>query len=371
MDFGIMFFSSADQQSEDDKYRLLIEATKYADREGFSSVWTPERHFHPFGGLFPNPAVTSAAIAVITRDIRIMAGSLISPLHNPIRVVEEWSMVDNLSSGRIGVSFGSGWNSDDFVFFPERYHDRVEVMHRQIEVIKNLWSGGVISQPNGMGNQVSVKIFPKPVQERLPIWVTSSGNVETFIKAGEIGANILTHLLGQDLQALNSKIASYREARQRNNFDPSEGKVTLMLHTFLGPDVEFVKNKVSRPFREYLRSAVKLEEKSAEGGGAISGGHRVESHDIPTDAAEELLDIAFERYFHQAALMGTLASCARLVWELEQIGVDEIGCLIDFGVEPEDVLDGLTYLNTLRLNYSQPLIDQKVDEIVRSFSEVL
>src|SRR4029079_12523134 len=110
MDFGIMFFPSAARNEAERQYNLLIEATRYADEHGFCCVWTPERHFHEFGGLFPNPSVTSAALAMITRNVQLRAGSLISPLHNELRIAEEWSVVDNLSAGRVAISFGSGWN---------------------------------------------------------------------------------------------------------------------------------------------------------------------------------------------------------------------------------------------------------------------
>src|SRR5262245_45118135 len=109
MDFGLMFFASASGAERSGKYDLLLEAARFADRHDFCAVWTPERHFHEFGGLFPSPAVVSAALAMITRNVQIRAGSLISPLHQAIRIAEEWSIVDNLSNGRIAISFGSGW----------------------------------------------------------------------------------------------------------------------------------------------------------------------------------------------------------------------------------------------------------------------
>ena len=68
--------------TQQNKYRLLLEGARFADQNGFVAVWTPERHFHAFGGLFPNPAVTSAAIAAITEKIGIRAGSVVSPLHS-------------------------------------------------------------------------------------------------------------------------------------------------------------------------------------------------------------------------------------------------------------------------------------------------
>ena len=102
IDFSLFYFAADAAEAAGGKYRLLLEGAKYADEHGFSAVWTPERHFHPFGGLYPNAALTGAAVAAVTRRIGIRAGSVVLPLHNPIRVAEEWSVVDNLSNGRVG-----------------------------------------------------------------------------------------------------------------------------------------------------------------------------------------------------------------------------------------------------------------------------
>lgn len=353
MNFGIMFFSSYGGDFAHNKYELLIEAAKFCDEHNFECVWTPERHFHEFGGLFPNPAVTSAALATITKRIQIRAGSLISPLHHTLRIAEEWSAIDNLSNGRVGISFGSGWNANDFVFFPERYANRHAMMYEQIKTINHLWQGGHITQTNSFGKEIEVSIYPRPVQDQLPIWITSSGNVDTYISAGAIGANVLTHLIGQDLESLAEKIRCYRESRERNNFDPDQGIVSLMLHTFVGPHLETVRSIVREPFREYLRSAISLEEKAAHGGGLISGGHQIDPHDIPAEMMEDLLDITFERYFQTAALMGTPATCREFLWKIEDIGVDEIACLIDFHDDREAILSSLRYLYELKESFSE------------------
>ena len=87
MDFSLFYFAAdAAEREAGNRYRLLLEGAKFADQHGFSAVWTPERHFHAFGGLYPNPAVTSAAVAMVTERIGIRAGSVVLPLHNPIRV---------------------------------------------------------------------------------------------------------------------------------------------------------------------------------------------------------------------------------------------------------------------------------------------
>jgi natural product biosynthesis luciferase-like monooxygenase protein len=348
MDFGIMFFASGGAGNEPGKYRLLLEAARMADRDGLAAVWTPERHFHPFGGLFPNPAVLGAALATITERIQIRAGSLISPLHHALRIAEEWSVVDNLSAGRVAVSFGSGWNVDDFLFFPERYAERHAYMYGQIETVRRLWRGEEIEQTNSYGKPVRVSLFPRPVQPELPIWVTSSGNAATFASAGRIGANVLTHLIGQDLPTLADKIERYRAALRESHGPAAEGKVSLMLHTFLGDDLAAVKATVWRPLREYLRSAVSLEQLAALGGGVISGGHRIEQHHIPPDVMEELLDLAGERYFESSSLLGPPERCLRMVERVAAIGVDEIACLIDFVDDADAVLESLGHLGELR-----------------------
>jgi natural product biosynthesis luciferase-like monooxygenase protein len=337
-----MFFSSAGPSAgAGGRYELLLEAARLADAEGFTAVWTPERHFHRFGGLFPNPSVAGAALAMVTRRLQIRAGSLISPLHDVLRIAEEWSVVDNLSGGRVAVSFGAGWNIDDFLFFPERYYERQAVMYRQIDEVRALWRGERIERINSAGRTVEVEVYPRPVQAELPVWVTSSGHPQTFDSAGRAGANLLTHLIGQDVDTLEEKVRRYRKAREEMGLDPRAGTVTLMLHTFLGTDLDAVREKVRGPMREYLRSALTLEQLAASSGGAISGGHRVQPHEIAPAVMEELLDLTFERYFDTASLLGTVESCRERIWRLEEAGVDEIACLVDFLDDTPAVLESL------------------------------
>jgi hypothetical protein len=205
MDFSLFYFANDQGQDPGNRYKLLLEGAKFADQNGFDAVWTPERHFHAFGGLYPNPSVTSAAAAAVTQRIQIRAGSVVLPLQNPVRVAEEWSVVDNLSQGRVGVSFASGWQVNDFVLAPQNYAGRKDVMLRELETVRRLWRGETVSLPGVDGKQVPVKIMPRPIQPELPIWLTATGNAETCRKAGQLGANLLTHLVGQKIEDLARK----------------------------------------------------------------------------------------------------------------------------------------------------------------------
>lgn len=342
MDFSLFYFASDEAESTADKYRLLLEGARFADRHGFSAVWTPERHFHTFGGLYPNPSVTGAAIAAITQRVQIRAGSVVLPLHNPIRVAEEWAVVDNLSKGRVGISFASGWQANDFVLAPENYVDRKELMLRGIETVRRLWRGQAVSFRNATGEDISVEILPRPVQRELPVWVTAAGHPETFRQAGAIGARLLTHLLGQTLEELTDKIAIYRDAWRQAGHTGS-GYVTLMLHTFLGEDVEIVRQKVRKPFGQYLRTSFDLMKNLGR-----SLRQDTEAADFTADDLNALEAHAFERYFETSGLFGSPDTCLDLIDRLKIIGVDEVACLIDFGIDFDSVMSSLRYLDNLR-----------------------
>lgn len=78
MDFSLYYWGN-DDGAGSKKYQMLLEGAKFADAHGFTAVWTPERHFHAFGGPYPNPSVTGAAVAAVTRNIGVRAGSCVAP----------------------------------------------------------------------------------------------------------------------------------------------------------------------------------------------------------------------------------------------------------------------------------------------------
>ena len=341
LQFSLMFFASTDDAESGDKYRLVVEGARFADAHGFAAVWVPERHFGKWGCLYPNPSVLHAALARETRRVRLRAGSVVLPLHHPLRVAEEWSMVDNLSGGRVDLSFASGWNPSDFALAPEKYAARHEEVFAGIETVKRLWRGERVAARDGEGREIEVRVYPTPVQPEVGVWVTAAGNPRTFERAGTIGANVLTHLLDHGIEQVAQNIRRYREARARAGHDPQAGQVSLMLHTFVGADVTQVKEQVRGPFCAYLKTL----------GPALEGLARSRGRTLdPTspEDADALVAFLFERFFATRALMGTPESCQPLLEELAAAGVDEVACLLDFGPATDEVLEHLPYLERLR-----------------------
>ncbi|WP_436498868.1 MupA/Atu3671 family FMN-dependent luciferase-like monooxygenase [Actinokineospora sp. HUAS TT18] len=342
MDFSLFYF--ADDSEGGDRYRLLLDGARFADEHGFAAVWTPERHFHPFGGGYPNPAVTGAAVAAVTKNVAIRAGSVVAPLHPPVRIAEEWSVVDNLSGGRVGLSFASGWHAVDFAIRPENYADRRNILVQTIETVRELWRGGKTALVDGDGKSVEVKAYPPAVSPELPVWLTSSGTPETFKAAGKLGVGVLTHLLGQDLDDLKGKIAMYREALAEHHGDAAgPGKVALMLHTFMGADRDEVREIVREPFSAYLRSSIGLIVRAS--GDILPG---VDPDSLSPEDVDFLVERSFDRYFDTGGLFGTVEDGAATLDKLHAAGVDEVACLIDFVGDTDAVLGGLTYLDKLK-----------------------
>ncbi|MGH3885888.1 MAG: MupA/Atu3671 family FMN-dependent luciferase-like monooxygenase [Pseudonocardiaceae bacterium] len=342
MDFSLFYFAD-DGSANTDRYRLLIEGARFADSHGFSAVWTPERHFHSFGGRYPNPAVTGAAVAAVTERIAIRAGSVVAPLHHPVRIAEEWAVVDNLSGGRVGIAFASGWNAVDFSLRPENYTDRRQVMTDTIEMVRRLWRGERVELADGTGAPVQVGVYPVPVQSDVPIWLTSIGNLATFRQAGELGAGVLTHLIWQDLDELAKKISIYREAFRVRNGAGQNGHISLMAHTFLGADRDEVREIVRKPFSDYLRSSIGLITRAS--GGVLSD---VKHEEVNPEDVNFLVERSFDRYFETGGLFGTVEDGLRMLAQLAEVGVDEIACLIDFVGDTDAVLGSLDYVEKLR-----------------------
>src|SRR5262249_51458763 len=145
-------------------------------------------------------------------------------------------------------------------------------------------------------------------------------------------------------------IALYRAAWRMHGHGPGEGHVTLMVHTFVGPDGASVREKVRAPFSNYLLSSIGLIRNLAQ-----SLNRDIDSKDFTAADMDELLSFAFDRYFETSGLFGTVETCLRTVDQLKQAGVDEIACLIDFGVDGDAVLAGLEYLDALRERANPPV----------------
>ena len=350
MEFSLYYWGNDDGVGRD-KYRTLLEGAQFGDKHGFCAVWTPERHFHAFGGPYPNPSVTGAAVAAVTKNLAVRAGSCVAPLHHTARIAEEWAVIDNITNGKTGLAIASGWQPDDFVLRPENTPPKnKEAMFEQIKDLRKLWAGEEVAFPRENGEMHSVLTQPRPVSKKLNLWVTTAGNPATWKEAGANGCNVLTHLLGQSVDEVGEKIKIYHAALREAGHNPDEFTVTLMLHSYLAETREEAEKTAREPMKDYLRSAAGLIKqyawafpafKKPEG---VDNAFQLDLGSLNEEELEGILDFAFERYFNESGLFGTIEDAMARVAQVKEIGVTEIACLIDYGIDIDHVLEGLVPL---------------------------
>jgi len=329
-DLSLMFFSA---DSDAASFDFVMKATKFADDARFKAVWFPERHFDRFGGPFPNPALFCAAAARITKTIRLRAGSVVLPLHDMVRIYEDWAVVDNLSGGRVDLAFATGWDARSFCLKPENYASRGDIVRDGVEQFRALWSGASTSRVNGEGVRTSITPLPRPVQSRPDLWLTAVKQPAIFEQAGRSECNVLTALLMQPLEKLSENMRLYRAARAGAKSNAARGKVTLMLHTFVGTDDGDALAKVAVPLTSYLASSMQLWGNESDALRKLSEQDRA-----------RIIEFALQRYVRMSSLIGGPETVARRLSEITRLGIDEIACLIDFGPAVADVMASLVRL---------------------------
>ena len=344
--FSFLFFSDVRKDVSDaEKYEFMRDITLFADREGFTAVYIPERHFYEFGSIYANSAIMASYLIPQTKRIRFRTAGISLPLHHPAEVVEWWAMNDVLSGGRVDLGFGSGWNKPDFILAPDSYEDRRSICGDRIPIIQKLWRGETVNFPGPGGEEIPITIYPRPVQKELNVWLLASQNDGAFSYAGKQGYNIFTMLYGINLEAMGKKIALYRKGREEAGLDPDTGIVSLMLHTLVHKDITTIQQAVERPFKEYIRSSLNAHVKAAvdaKADGAL---------EISDAEKQKMLEYSYQRYFKTGAIFGTVEQGKEVVDEAIRIGVNDIACLVDFGVDYSLVRGSYPYLKRLISSY--------------------
>ena len=334
LSFSYLFFSDVREDVSDrEKYRFARELVEFADQSGFEAVYFPERHFSEFGSIYANNAVTAAYFAPLTRNVRLRTAAVTITTHHPVEIVENWAMVDILSNGRVDLGFGNGWNKADFIVSPDTYEDRVALRNARIPIVQKLWRGESVSFPGPGGEAIPVTVYPRPLQPELNVWYVTTSDAG-FQYAGAQGYNVFTMLSGVDLRELGKKIECYREARAQAGLERDGGTVTLMMHTFVHPDDEWVHRSVAAPFKKYIRSSLTPHMKAV--------GKQVSAAEV-----DRMVDYSYARYFQTGGIFGSVEDCQKQLQRAADAGVNEIAFLQDFGVDYGAVRASLRYLQQL------------------------
>lgn len=332
--FSAIFFSDVRKEiSNRSKYNFVRELVEFADQSGFEAVCFPERHFYEFGSIFADNALIAAYFAPLTRNVRLRAAAVSVPLHHPASIVERWAMVDILSAGRVDLGFGAGWNKPDFILSPDTYENRFQLRDERIPIIQKLWRGEAVEFPGPGGGLIPTTVHPRPIQPELNVWYSTFSD-HGFQHAGRQGYNIFTMLLPDNLESLGRKIALYRQARVAAGFAPQTGIVSLLMHTFIHPDPDWVDRVVSGPFKQYIASSVLPQMKALD-------------KSFDDSQIEKIIEYSYARYVRIGGIFGPLSDCRKIIDKAIAVGVNDIAFLQDFGIDYDAVKQSLQYVSQL------------------------
>ncbi len=191
MNFGMLhLFENPIGKSERDIVHEQLRLMRAAEDYGFDSVWPAEHHFSEYG-YCASPALTLAALARDTKRLRLGTGVVVLPLNHPLRVAEDYAMLDLMSDGRVDLGVGRGYQPTEFAGYgidPTRTRGMFD---EAIQIIRQAWTEETVTFHGAHYDFDRVPVRPKPLQRpHPPIWMAAL-SPETFELAGRYGFNLL------------------------------------------------------------------------------------------------------------------------------------------------------------------------------------
>ena len=192
-------------------YEELTESVKLADSLGWTRAMTTEHHFHYYGGAVPNPAIILAAWARETKNIRLAPAVSLMQLRDPLKVAEDYALVDHLSGGRVDMGVAKGFVPHEF----EAFHiDQSEVPDRiaeGLDICQKFWAGEPFGHDGKFFKFEKLDPWPPAVNKALPIWNAASNSKDSFINAADQGFHLMMNHYPMSADSVAEKFAWYCE----------------------------------------------------------------------------------------------------------------------------------------------------------------
>jgi probable LLM family oxidoreductase len=229
LQIGIDSFAAAHDDtsraiSATQRLRNLIEEIEHADQVGLDSFGIGEHHRKDF--LDSAPAVILGAAASRTSRIRLTSAVTVLSSADPVQVFQDFATLDLISEGRAEMVVGRGSFTDSFPLFGFRLEDYDSLFAEKLELLLKIrdnefvtWSGKHRPALTGQG------VYPRPVQNPLPIWLGVGGTPQSFVRAGVLGLPLMVAIIGGETRRFRPLVDLYREAGSRAGHSPDQLKV--------------------------------------------------------------------------------------------------------------------------------------------------
>lgn len=211
----------------------IIEEIAVADEVGLDAFGIGEHHRSEY--MDSAPAVILAAAAARTKRIRLTSAVTVLSAADPVRVFQEFATVDLISRGRAEIVAGRGSFIESFPLFGFRLEDYDSLFAEKLDLLLKIrestrvqWSGKHRAALTGQG------VYPRPVQDRLPIWLGVGGTPESFVRAGVLGLPLMIAIIGGDPSHFRPLVDVYRKAGKRAGHAPDKLKVGIHALGYVG-----------------------------------------------------------------------------------------------------------------------------------------
>nr|WP_246029316.1 LLM class flavin-dependent oxidoreductase [Paenibacillus humicus] len=215
------------------RLRNAVEEIVVAEQAGLDVYGIGEHHRPDYAGSAP--AVVLAAAAPLTKKIRLTSAVTVLSSDDPVRVYQQFSTLDGLSDGRAEIMAGRGSFIESFPLFGYSLDDYNELFDEKLELLLNIRQSEKVSWPGGHRPAIDNQgVYPRAVQEPLPVWIATGGNPESAIRAGLLGLPVVFAIIGGMPERFAPLVDLYRRAAAQAGHDLSKLRVATHSHGFVG-----------------------------------------------------------------------------------------------------------------------------------------
>jgi len=348
MKFGMLhLFESPMGRSEHQVMKEQLDLMRSAEDLGFDSIWPAEHHFSEYG-YCASPALSLAAIASMTKRIRLGTGIVILPFHHPIRVAEEYAMLDLMSDGRLDFGVGRGYQPLEFKGFQIDQAKSRGIFNESLEIIMQAWTQDRVNFKGVHFNIENQEVRPKPLQKpNPPVWIAGLSEA-TFPMVGKWGCNLLcAPVFGFQGASAAQLLDSYRKALRAAGHDPATKEIAALCMVYCAETTEQARREFTESVMWYYRTIAKYI-------APPPGQGPVKTYELYTKTRDLASSVTFEQLLEAGALIcGDRDLCIEQIEAMQKrLGFNQLLCWTRLGgLDSQKVLKSMNLMQKYVIPY--------------------
>jgi len=239
MELGVFTFAetpldpaTGQQLGAPERIRNLLEEIVLADEVGLDIFGVGEHHRPDYA--VSAPAVVLAAAAALTKKIRLTSAVSVLSSDDPVRVFQDFSTLDLISGGRAEIMAGRGSFTESFPLFGQDLSDYNALFSEKLELLLKVREEEVVTWEGRHRPSIAGRgVYPRPLQNPLPIWIAVGGTPQSIVRAGTLGIPLAVAIIGGMPARFRPLVELYRESAEKAGHDPATLQVGINSHGFL------------------------------------------------------------------------------------------------------------------------------------------